>query len=93
MVDTQCRECVTICAAMFLLPQGNFECAPTVLAEQTAACTHLQDGQLLLDGFVLFRSKQTFGPAQQAFILMRSLKSLEGCRDVREFVLSGERHR
>jgi hypothetical protein len=70
--------------------QGNYECAPSVLAEQMSACCRLQDGQLLLDGFVLHRQKNTYGPAQQAHILMRSLKALEGRRDVQEFSVTGE---
>jgi hypothetical protein len=70
--------------------QGNYECAPSVLAEQMAACCRLQDGQLLLDGFVLHRQKNTYGPAQQAHILMRSLKALQGRRDVKEFAVIGE---
>lgn len=72
--------------------QGNYECAPSVLAEQMAACCRLQDGRLLLDGFVLHRQKNTYGPAQQAHILMRSLKALQGRRDVKEFAVIGGRH-
>ncbi len=73
-----------------LLLKGNFECAPSVQAQQMTACTRLVDGQLLLDGFVLQRDKGAFGPAQQAAILMASLKALQGRRDVTQFVVSGE---
>jgi hypothetical protein len=77
------------CTAAAVAAQGNYECAPSVLAEQMSVCCHLQDGQLLLDGFVLHRQKNTYGPAQQAYILMRSLKALQGRRDVKELSVTG----
>jgi hypothetical protein len=91
MLHTPSHAAVHLFAGVAAVPaQGNYECAPSVLAEQMSACCRLQDGQLLLDGFVLHRQKNTYGPAQQAHILMRSLKALEGRRDVKKFSVTGE---